>query len=131
MQRIEWRLEFETGDGAVDYEHRQLIDILNELLDTIGDGQPSDDALNLLGDLNARICGHFALEELEMQRDAYDDYTVHKEDHEHLLDQIRDLMDAYENGSYSQQSGEFTTRLQDWFINHFKTHDARLHRRDR
>jgi len=129
MTTIEWRKEFETGDAGVDYEHHELIDLINELIEAVStDGKPTDETLDLLGDVNASISGHFALEESEMQRCEYDEYKDHKDDHERLLDEIRDLMDAYENGSYADKVEDFTTRLQSWFINHFKTKDARLHR---
>jgi hemerythrin len=128
MTIIEWRKEFETGNSAVDYEHRELVDLLNELADIVSDGKPTDQGLDFLGEVNARICGHFALEESEMQNAKYDHYEEHKEDHESLLDDIRDLMDAYEDGSYAEKAEDFTKRLRDWFVNHFKNQDARLHR---
>ncbi len=127
MTIIEWRKEFETGNGAVDYEHRELVSLLNELMETVSDGEPTDEALDFLGEVNARISGHFALEESEMQRAEYDEYEDHKEDHERLLDDILDLMDAYENGTYVDKIDDFSARLHDWFVNHFKTKDARLH----
>jgi len=128
MTTIEWRKEFETGDAGVDYEHRELIELINELIIAASDGKPTDKTLDLLGDVNASICGHFALEESEMQRREYDEYEDHKEDHERLLDDIRELMDAFEDGSYANKADDFSRRLHDWFVNHFKTKDARLHR---
>jgi len=128
MTVVEWRQEFETGNPAVDYEHREMVDLLNELLETIKDGKPSDETLDFLGEVNARISSHFALEEAEMQRSGYDEYTDHKEDHERLLDDIHDIMDAYEDGVYTDQIEAFSERLQAWFVDHFKTKDARLHK---
>jgi hemerythrin len=56
----------------------------------------------------------------------YDQYEDHKQDHEQLLDDIRDIMDEYENMSTLDEE-EFGQRLTDWFVNHFSTKDARLH----
>jgi len=128
MTTFEWRKEFETGNAQVDHEHSELVQLLKQVMDAISDGQPTDKTLDLLGEVNARISGHFALEEAEMRRCHYDDYEDHKEDHERLLDDIRDLMEAFENGSYVNAVDDFSVRLHAWFVDHFKTKDARLHR---
>ena len=54
------------------------------------------------------------------------EYAAHRADHERLLDDIRDISLAYEKSAESDRAG-FEQRLRDWFGNHFKTHDARLH----
>jgi len=44
-----------------------------------------------------------------------------------LLDELRDIMDAVEDdGSYDES--RLADDLERWFTEHFKTHDARLHR---
>jgi hypothetical protein len=37
-------------------------------------------------------------------------------------------MDDYEAGAYADASQALATTVRDWFVNHFKTKDARLHR---
>ena len=80
------------------------------------------------GDLFRGISAHFALEERFMLERRYDQLAQHKADHERLLDEIRDLMDRYEDDrSFDEQ--ELARRLSAWFAVHFGSHDARLHRR--
>ena len=38
-------------------------------------------------------------------------------------------MDDYEAGAYSDAGEALATTVRDWFINHFKTKDARLHKK--
>ena len=127
MPIIEWRDEFSTGDEAVDHEHRELIELINGLYDALVEGRPTDETLDALGEVFARISAHFALEEHQMRDAAYAGYPGHKESHEELLDDIRDIMDAYEVGAFAAEREAFGARLRDWFVDHFKTHDARLH----
>lgn len=127
MPIIEWRDDFKTGDAAVDHEHRELIDLMNTLFDAMTEGAPTDETLRSLGEVFARISAHFALEEREMVEAKYGAFPDHKDDHEDLLDEIRDIMDAYEVGAFSAERDAFGERLRDWFVNHFKTHDAKLH----
>jgi hemerythrin len=127
MTLIEWRKEFETGIPDVDHEHRELVDLVNDLPPVL-DADPQGIALHVLGDIYARIAAHFALEERLMRERGYDEYREHKADHDRLLDDLRDLMDGYEAGEWVDREA-FAARVCAWFTDHFRTRDARLHRR--
>ena len=99
MTLIDWRKEFETGVPQVDHEHRELVALINELPPVLDEG-PCDEALQVLGEINAGIAAHFALEERLMREQSYDEYGEHKADHDRLLDELRDLMDDYEAGRW-------------------------------
>jgi hemerythrin-like metal-binding protein len=126
---IEWRTEFETGVAEVDHEHKELVDLINELHDQIDADAPRDTVSEFLGDVFAKISAHFALEETVMRKHDYDEYTDHKADHERLLDDLRDIMDDFESGSGSDYKKALSHAVRDWFVNHFKTKDARLHKK--
>jgi len=128
MVLIEWRPEYSVGVPAVDEEHRELIDLINELHDSLHREGSKMDVMDFLGELYARIAAHFALEERIMRESGYDEFADHKQDHERLLDDIRDLMDGFEDGNYVDVES-FARRLDHWFSDHFRTKDARLHRR--
>ena len=128
MVVIAWKDEFCTGNPAVDHEHQQLIHGINSVCEGIHDGPPDDETRDRLGDLLAHITAHFALEEALMREQLYDEYQPHKDDHEVLLDHIRDIMCAYEAGVFAGRREDFIKRLGDWFGGHFGTLDARLHR---
>lgn len=128
MPLIEWREDFALGVPAVDHEHRELIELINETHARMSDERSEEAVPAFLGEIHARIAAHFALEEKIMGDVGYDRLGPHKEAHEHLLDEIRDLMDAYEAGAGFDEEA-FAARLRDWFTGHFRTEDARLHRR--
>jgi hemerythrin-like metal-binding protein len=127
MALIDWRPEFETGIGEVDAEHRELVNLINALHQEIGAKADSETISAFLGEVFARIAAHFALEETVMRKHAYDEYAAHKAEHERLLDEIRDIMDAHEAGS-ADYGAALSAKVRDWFVNHFKFKDARLHR---
>ena len=129
MTLIEWRQEFETGVTEVDHEHRELVDIINELHEQIGAGAPKETVASFLGEVFARISAHFALEETVMRKHDYDEYADHKADHEKLLDDLRDIMDDFDAGTGEDYKVALGAAVRDWFVNHFKTKDARLHKK--
>lgn len=128
MSLIEWRKEFETGLPDVDHEHRELVDLINRLHAELGSNASKDHISQFLGEVFARISAHFALEETVMRKHRYDDYAAHKGEHENLLDQLRDIMDAHAQDKYADVDRELSNAIKNWFVNHFKTKDARLHR---
>ena len=128
MSLIEWRKEFSVGVAEVDHEHRELVAMINALHEAMGAGADRDDIINALGEIYAQISAHFALEEQIMRDRGYDEYEDHKADHEHLLDDIRDIMDRHDADAYLDVEAELSAHLREWFTAHFKTKDARLHK---
>jgi hemerythrin len=117
MALLQWQDRYSVGNAAVDHEHKELIDLINHLAETtIG-------RAGFFGDLHRAISAHFALEERFMREHSYDQLAAHKADHERLLDDLRDMMDEFDDGRVD----DLSQRLDSWFSRHFETHDARLH----
>ena len=127
MALIEWSDDFSVGVADIDEEHKGLIDLINQLYANLQRGASADEVADFFGEIYANISAHFALEEKIMRESGYQEYAAHKNEHEQLLDEIRDLMDEYEQHSAIDES-ELSARLQTWFGNHFKTMDSRLHK---
>ena len=128
MSLIQWKNEFSVGNASVDHEHRELIALINELHASVSRGSEQDLVVEALGEIYAQVAAHFALEEKIMRDANYDHFRPHKADHEALLDTLADVMEAIENeGRYDERS--LSEKMERWFSEHFRTHDARLHRR--
>ena len=125
MTLIKWKPSFSLGISSVDYEHRELIGMINAVYASMTSASP-EVIESCLEDIYAGISSHFALEERHMCDAGYEEYEAHKEDHEELLDQIRGVMDLFEENS---ETGRVILQqeLSDWFSVHFNTFDARLH----
>lgn len=126
MALIPWKQEFKLGIASVDYEHESLIALLNDLIAKLEGEVSKETVADILGEIHVKIAAHFALEEQIMRETGYDQYDDHKNDHEELLDQIRDLMDDFE-GDPDTAIEMLRSRLANWFEGHFATFDARLH----
>ena len=128
MSLIEWKPEFSVGNAAVDHEHRELIDLINRVQAAVREQPDRDHIAAGLGEIYAQIAAPFALEEKIMRDAAYEDIGPHKADHEALLDQLADIIDGVEIGTTLDED-DLSSRLDRWFSDHFRTHDAKLHRR--
>ena len=127
MSLLQWRDEFSVGIAEVDHEHRELIELINDLQQDLKTGSDTRKIIRSLGEIFAQISSHFALEEKMMRETRYPAYAEHKEDHETLLDDLRDIMDDVQDDGILDQV-QLTDDLDRWFSDHFRTHDAKLHR---
>lgn len=128
MPLIDWQDDFKIGIPSVDHEHEELIALINALHDSLSGDATAEEISRFLGEVDTQIAAHFALEEWTMRELGYDQYETHKADHETLLEQIRDIADAFDAGVYMDYSGRLADHLKAWFSEHFRTKDARLHR---
>lgn len=127
MSMIEWKDDYATGIPSVDHEHQELIELINSLHGQMQGDASRDQVMEALGEIFAQISAHFALEEKIMQDRNYRAFAEHKVDHETLLDELLDIMDSVdEDGHFSAE--ELSVDLDRWFSDHFRTHDAKLHR---
>jgi len=127
MAQIEWRQEFSIGIASVDQEHESLVAQINQLYEQLGLPLDTVTIEAFLDNLEADISAHFALEELLMQEADFAEYADHKQDHERLLDQIHDMKFHF---AEDPDTGRelLVNSLSDWFSNHFRTLDVRLHK---
>lgn len=124
---LEWRDVFSLGIPEIDHEHRAMIAEINRLHDELAHDAPATEVIDCLGEILAHIAAHFALEEKNMRAVKYPDYPEHKSDHERLLDELQEMCaDLAERGRY--EPSILATRLDAWFMQHFGSHDAKLHR---
>jgi hemerythrin len=127
MSLIEWNSEFNLGIEAIDSEHRALVALINALHETMAAGAGRADIIDGISEIYTLVSTHFAREETFMRETRYMAYAEHKEDHEILLDDLREILDdVRSDGGYPE--ARLSADLQYWFSEHFRTHDARLHR---
>ena len=126
MSLLQWKSEYSIGIASIDDEHREMIDLINLIYSELASDADVVQIDECLGDIFSAISMHFALEERMMRGCGFEEYEAHKDDHEELLEQIRDLMDDFtDNAEIGAE--RLSRRLNDWFADHFSTFDARLH----
>ena len=129
MSVLQWRKEFGVGIKIVDHDHRELIGSIRSRQLELGNCDDPETIIRLLGEIYAEIAEHFALEEKLMEQLRHAAFADHKEDHETLLDDLREIMVAVEDEGELDEI-QLTDDLDRWFSDHFRVHDAKLHRED-
>ena len=127
MPLIKWNTEMRLGVPEVDFEHEELIEVINTLGELLQQGGPMELIESVLGEIHGQIEQHFALEEKIMRANGFTGYEAHKEDHDRLLDQIRELMSDAKTMDQDQLCEKLAQRLNIWFTDHFRTLDRSFH----
>jgi len=122
---IQWNAGFEVGYGTIDSQHRQLVDILNVVMD--GLKKPTGDiatqtALKRLIDYTK---SHFSTEDNLMVEHKYPDIAAHRKQHSDLIAKVDALHADVKAGK--QLVGPKTVMfLQNWLVDHILKTDKRL-----
>ena len=125
--KIEWSSELETGSENIDFQHKQLIAYLNDLLDACVKGSDIEVLNSNLSFLVEYTAKHFHDEEEIQQQCGYPDYTNHKLKHDAFKQTAEALMqDFKENGSSAELSKTLYDTVAMWFIQHISREDKRI-----
>jgi hemerythrin len=123
---IEWRDEYLIGVEELDYEHRDLINRLNELHEELAHHDEKEEIENCLGEIHVRVVAHFALEEHFMVENDFKNYTQHKKEHDDFLEVIVDLIEKFHTDPELSYGNKLEQQLQRWIVNHIVTSDQEL-----
>ena len=102
--RLVWKRSFETGDPAIDNQHRQLFKQCNELIDLIAAGSPSDELELQFMDLIRQIEQHFEYEEAALADDYDPSYEAHSKHHQNLLARANELLTKLRDKTLDRQA---------------------------
>ena len=125
MSPLQWRGDFDTGIREMDVEHRQLIGHIMELQQELAGDADTTKLLEVLSRIFKEVAEHFSDEERLMQQMRYKGYADHKQDHDTLLDDLREIMDMVKEDGMLDET-ELTDDLDRWFSDHFRLHDAKF-----
>ena len=116
MDTFVWGPDFTTGIDSVDHQHHGLVDLFNELSDTLASGHEIDEAQAYLvfQKLLAYAEHHFGEEEALMKQSGVDErhITQQQELHHSFLDQLGTMWGAKETLSHPAEV--FLSFLTSW-----------------
>lgn len=125
--QIPWKESFRSGFPSIDDQHRQLISLINELLERLAENCPVEDMRYYLSGIHELIGFHFKNEEEIMDECQYAGYARHKADHDRLLQEIGDIKRTLAERSDSAEKVALARAIEDWFSIHFRTYDNAFH----
>lgn len=94
---FQWSPDYSVNVKAIDEQHQELIDILNQLFVVVSRPEPDAVVIETLDALLNFTKTHFALEEQLMQQANYSDLEAHKAEHRKLIDRLNQFRQKLEH----------------------------------
>lgn len=124
ISKIVWDSSFETGIAEIDSQHQQLVQLINELVDSVG--HVSKEGLaHCVFRLKEYAKFHFQAEEKIMAAAAYADLEEHRGEHAAFLDQIL-LFDLDVILATEGLAWDMLHFLREWLTSHILVSDKKF-----
>jgi hemerythrin len=122
---IVWSDDYSIGVPEIDAQHRRLVEMLNELHESMLRGDGHEVVHEILSGLVQYTRAHFAAEERLMQSVNYPDYTAHKGEHERLTLKVVEYQAKQGPGEVTR-SLDVLWLLWDWVQEHISGRDKAI-----
>ncbi len=122
MALFEWNDLYGVNVSRLDQQHRKLVEMVNDLDDSIRTGNDNMVLKETLKKLLDYTAYHFVYEEKLLKQYDYSDLSRHMEEHNTLLYRVLDLRGRYEAGE-GVQASEVLDFLTGWLKNHILNSD--------
>ncbi len=124
---IAWTSDLETGNDTIDSQHRQLIETLNELIESCASGIDAEKLRDTLDFLVQYTVRHFDDEEMLQFMHMYPDFDKHRQLHDNFKKTVADLVRRYEeSGSSEELSNDVNKIVAAWFLRHIRMEDKKI-----
>ncbi len=125
MKFLLWESRFETGVGEMDRRHRHEFEMINRVHKAVVEDNPRDRIEAEMALLIEDVEEHFRVEEDFMTRLRFPQADAHREEHEDLLNRLRQYKSEFVNGEMTP-AYQFLELVHSWFIRHLEGPDKEL-----
>ncbi|GAB2181102.1 hemerythrin family protein [Denitratisoma sp. agr-D3] len=117
---MDWRPEYSVGIAAIDRQHRDILDCLNQLSSALDSKDRRILALAALHQLRALMAKHFSVEETLLEIAGYPGLDKHQAGHRDIEQRLEQLHARSEQEDISLELVQF---MREWFITHILRSD--------
>jgi len=127
-----WNNELLIGIDEIDQQHKDAVDSVNALYNSIRDKKSKDEVIKLIVKLDFYVKRHFKIEENYMELYNYEKMNEHKKAHKFFKDTYRQIRCSYfylnkqnvpKDNVVSIYALLLAQTLKDWLIFHLQTYD--------
>ncbi len=124
MPIIDWDAKLSVNIKIIDEQHKRLVDMVNQLYDSMKEGKAKDVLGNLLTELASYTDYHFRTEEDLFKKHGYPESALHKMEHDKLRKEVLDLKAKMDKGE-AIITVEVLYFLKDWLSKHIMGSDKK------
>lgn len=125
MSLFQWKDDYLVGQSEIDYQHKRLFQLADQLHTAMAGGKGKDALAKTLAELIDYTKRHFAAEEKLMQQSSYPEYIQHKAAHDKLTAQVVQFQTEFVAGK-SVVTIQLLQFLKDWLQHHIGKTDRKI-----
>ncbi|HAO94376.1 MAG: hemerythrin [Deltaproteobacteria bacterium GWC2_56_8] len=123
MALFTWSEEYSVNVASFNGHHRKLMELINDLHDSMKRGKGPDAVGVVLKSLIEYTRVHFSAEQYLMITHGYPGFEAHRAEHDALVRKVEELTDQHARGiAVTVEVFQF---LKDWLTTHIKETDRR------
>lgn len=124
MKKILWDKSFSVGVEVLDQQHKQIVEIINRLIDEPREGFGPDEVARILDDLAKFVHYHFQTEEQLLADHGYEDLRTQQAEHKEFRVELADLcMGSMRNHTIVPINA--LLYLKEWWVDHILVKDMK------
>lgn len=124
MPLFNWNAQYSVNVKEIDEQHKKLVDIINELHDSMKVGKGKETLGTILNELVDYTIKHFSYEENLFSSKGYPESKDHKNVHAKLVNQVKALKSDFESGK-AVMTMDVMNFLKDWLSEHIMGTDKK------
>ena len=113
--KLEWLEKYAIGINSIDEQHKVLIELINQLSDSIITNNRNNISEALMGLVDYTM-NHFLVEESIFEQIGYSETPGHKAEHDKFTGKIMSVLDSFEGGA--ELNSDIIPFLNDWLLHH-------------
>ena len=126
MPILEWKPEYAVRISEVDWQHKELVKMINELLVRLNKKFDPDSLRSVLTIMLNYSFSHFKTEEQLMQKFDYPYMQEHVDIHKKFIDKVIELFDKLYKVENRELAIEIANYLREWIIYHMANVDKKM-----
>ncbi len=122
MEKLQWSEDIELGITVLDYQHKKIVNLINDLIDEIEIDSSISISSYIGNELVEAVRHHMEYEESLLEELNYTDLDNHKQIHKNYIDKINRFEKDIQN-SDEESIVEFIDFLKSWWVHHIIEED--------
>ncbi len=124
MAFLNWNDNLSIGIIQIDAQHKNLVNMLNQLYDAMSTGKGKEIITKIVKDMSGYALTHFGTEEKLMQQHGYPEFVQHKKEHESFIKKVQEFNNEIQKGNLLIVSN-IASFLKEWLIKHIQGTDKK------
>jgi hemerythrin-like metal-binding protein len=124
MPSLKWNNSFSIGIEKFDYQHKILIDLINQTLDIIENGGGKQATSRITEQLVDYTVFHFGDEEKLMKQYGFPGLQIHEKEHQQFILKIKEFRNDLKSGKL-EVNEKINQFLHDWLLEHIMGEDKK------